>query len=58
MKRAQAKDRLPRPAAHTAGQSERLAEQEGGVELEGSELEERIVPKLASNHNQTFLVDS
>jgi len=36
----------------------RRLEQEGeAVELRVEELEERIAPRLASNHNETFLVD-
>ena len=27
------------------------------TELSGEQVEDRIVPRLASNHNETFLVD-
>jgi len=36
----------------------RTLEREGeALELRVEELEERIAPRLASNHNETFLVD-
>jgi hypothetical protein len=37
---------------------ERVTSQNGQeIELRVEELEERIAPKLASNHNETLLVD-
>ena len=39
-------------------QLERTPEREGEtIDLRVEELEERIAPRLAQNHNETFLVD-
>ena len=35
----------------------RPASEQDAVRLAAQQLEERIVPRLASNHNETFLVD-
>jgi hypothetical protein len=47
---------LPDSRIETAGDTISEPEKET-VELREEELEERIAPKLASNHNETFLVD-
>ena len=44
----------PAPAAQAGRQPARDAD---AVELAVEEVEERITPRLASNHNETFLVD-
>jgi hypothetical protein len=58
MKRPQPKSQLHTQAAPRPPQPEPDAE--ARVEIDEprvEQLEDRIAPKLASNHNQTFLVD-
>jgi len=46
------------PTRESKQQTRPTSQQEReAVELRGEELEERIAPKLASNHNETFLDD-
>ena len=46
------------PAPEQDEQARRQPAREGdAVELLGETVEERIVPRLASNHNETFLAD-
>ncbi len=46
------------PAPEQDEQARRQPAREGdAVELSGEAVEERIVPRLASNHNETFLAD-
>ena len=43
---------------HQKEELERIPERKGEtVDLRVEELEERVAPRLASNHNETFLVD-
>lgn len=55
--------RLPKDDGRSEPQEQKehrkhVTAQEGDtIELRVEELEERIAPRLASNHNETFLVD-
>lgn len=50
------KDRAPKVESKATGQHTAGRDSEE-AELEVEELEERIAPKLASNHNETLLLD-
>jgi len=59
MQTPQPKDTVAAPASNDQEEQARRepAREAGTSQLEGEQVEERIVPRLASNHNETFLAD-
>ena len=56
MQTPQQKNTAGMPSTRELELARRQIERDGGtIELGGEELEERVTPRLASNHNETFL---